>query len=292
MTTSQQEKSGIPGEWNPREVVDLLLEAGRRAASLRKGLRSELKSDTSLVTAADREIESLLASRFDHPDRGSYLIGEETVAQKGEDYIRAALEGTAFVVDPIDGTAPYAHQLPNWGISIGRMHRGKLTDGAVYLPDYRLLVASDGPRVMEGTRDEGSELWSWRELSPPEVEAGPRGIIAITQEMIKHGGLKIPNPVQALGAAVVPLVGILLGRFLAYAGSVRLWDFAGSLPLLHRLNFSVTHLRDLPGTPVGLEVGPVNYLLDPKDSYRWGIRGGLLACPPSEEEWIRKVLGV
>ncbi len=155
---------------------------------------------------------------------------------------------------------------------------------------------------------------------------------------------------------MVPLVGLLRGLFLAYVGSLRLWDLAGSLPLLHRLHFSVTRLRAeqgsagrgdtagseaflepgiaspagtpgrggvpagaSPGTagwsdgrlvrrpagaapggssapgvrvPLGLKVGPENYFLDPDDSYRWGVRGGVLICPPSEEEWIRKAFKV
>lgn len=266
----------------------MLLEAGRRAVALRKDLRVELKPDTSLVTTADREIEALFAAEFDHPERGSYLIGEETVSQKGEDYIQEALKARAYIVDPIDGTSPYAHHLPNWGISVGLLDGGKLTDGAVYLPDYRLMVASDGPRVMEGTREEGAGEWSFRRLSPPPVEKGPSGIIVITQDRIKGAPVKVPNPVQALGAAVVPLVEILEGRILAYVGSLRLWDLAGSLPLLHRLNFLVSRLRAEPGNRLGLEVGSKGYLLARGEPFRWGVRGGVLVCPPSEEEWIRK----
>ena len=105
------------------------------------------------------------------------------------------------------------------------------------------------------------------------------------------GRVHLPNPVQALGAAVVPLCGLLVGRFLAYVGSLRLWDLAGGLPLLHRLEFSVTRLRARPPSPLGLEVGPEGYLLDPDDSYRWGVRGGVLICPPSVEEQMRKGFG-
>jgi myo-inositol-1(or 4)-monophosphatase len=282
-----------PGDvWDPRRITDLLLQAGRRAVELRSSLSHELKEDFSLVTQADREIETLFAAEFDQPRRGSYLIGEETVAQKGEDYLAAALAGAAYVVDPIDGTSPYAHLLPNWGISVGRMEAGRLTDGAVYLPDFRLMVLSDGPAVLEGTRAEGSAEWSWRRLERPPVEKGPSGLIAITQEIAKLGRVNVPNPVQALGAAVVPLVYLLEGRFLAYVGSLRLWDLAGSLPLLHRLEFSVTRLRAPPATRLGHEVGADNYFLDPDDSFRWGVRGGVLVCPPSEEVWLRKAFGM
>jgi myo-inositol-1(or 4)-monophosphatase len=286
-------KSGVErGVWDRARIIEVLLEAGRRAVTLRKTLRFEVKPDSSLVTAADKEIEALFAAEYDHPDRGSYLIGEETVAAKGEDYIRAALAGTTFVVDPIDGTSPYAHHLPNWGISVGLLRGGRLTDGAVYLPDYRLIVASEGTRVLEGTREEGTDRWDWRPLETPPVEPGPTGVIAITQDMAKRARVEVPNPVEALGAAVVPLVGLMQGRFLAYVGSVRLWDVAGSLPLLDRLNFHLSRLKDRPGNRLGLDVGPENYGLDPGEPFRWCVRGGLLVCPPSEEGWIRSALRI
>ncbi len=284
-------KREATGAWDRERVVELLLEAGRRAVALRKGIRLHLKPDSSVVTEADRDIEALFAGEFDRPEAGAFLIGEETVAGKGEEYIERALRGTAWVVDPIDGTSPYCHHLPNWGISIGRMQGGKLTDGAVLLPDYRLLVASDGPRVLAAEREEGSATWEWREVSAPPVEQGPSGIVAITQDVAKSGRVAVPNPVMAVGAAVVPLVGLLVGRFLAYLGSLRLWDLAGSLPLLHRLHFSVTRLRDPSASPLGLEVGPESYFLDPGDRFRWGVRGGILACATTESAWIRKAFG-
>jgi myo-inositol-1(or 4)-monophosphatase len=284
--------AGRSTAWDRRRITEILLEAGRMAVDLRSRLTPELKADSSLVTQADREIEALFAGEFDRPEERVYLIGEETVAQKGEDYLASALSGTTYVVDPIDGTSPYAHLLPTWGISVGRMERGLLTDGAVLLPDFRLMAVSEGAAVLSGTRGEGSDRWQWRELPVPAVEQGPSGLVAITQEIAKQGRVHLPNPVQALGAAVVPLIGLLDGRFLAYVGSLRLWDIAGSLPLLHRLKFSVTRLNAPPGTRLGLEVGPEGYFLEPDDSYRWGVRGGVLACPSSEERRIRQAFGV
>ncbi len=273
--------------WNRLRIVELLLRAGERAAALRDGLRYELKADASLVTQADREIEALLGKEFDRPREGVHLIGEETVAEKGEDYIREAFRRTAYIVDPIDGTSPYAHHLPNWGISIGRMEAGALTDGAVYLPDFRIIVVSEGKAVFQGHRSEGETVWRWREMAVPPVEKGPGGLIAITQEIAKSGQVRLPNPVQALGAAVVPLVKLLDGHFVAYVGSLRLWDVAGALPLLARLRFSMTRLRATPAARLDLAVSAENYVLDAGDPLRWSIRGGVLVCPPSEEARIR-----
>ena len=119
--------------WNRDEIVDLLTEAGEIAKSAKRNIQREVKPDQSIVTQADRQIESVLSKRLERPDEGVYFIGEETIGEKGEDYVQNALRSEAFVVDPIDGTVPYSYGMPNWGISIGHMVNSRLTDGAVYL---------------------------------------------------------------------------------------------------------------------------------------------------------------
>lgn len=280
--------------WNRERVVELLVEAGRLAISLRKTLKRELKADQSIVTHADRQVEALFTSEFDRPDEGVYLIGEETIEQKGEDYIAAALRGTGYVIDPIDGTAPFSHNLVHWGVSLGRMENGVLTDGAVYLPEIRggELVLSDGDSVIFGERS-GDE-WTWTDVAPLPPD-DDRSLISISQDMAKRGEVHCVGPVQALGTAVVPLLGILQGRFLAYVGKVKLWDVAGCLPLLARLGFRLAHFETdaLPdGAPLDmtLDVNNTNYELAPTDRVRWRVRGGLLVCDAEKEEWLRTVL--
>ncbi|MBI4583878.1 MAG: hypothetical protein HY717_07625 [Planctomycetes bacterium] len=281
----------LPSPWNRQLMVDLLLRAGRIALGYRGKIVRELKEDRSIVTQADREIEELVSRELERPEEGVYLIGEESIAQKGEEYLEQALEKVAYAVDPIDGTAPYAHALPHWGISIGRMEAARLTDGAVFLPEIREgeMVVSDGPAVLEGICAGGA--WSFRELHRPPLEEGAGALIAITQDLAKRGRISCPNPVQALGTAVLPLVSILQGRVLAYVGTLKLWDLAGCLPLLARLGFSMTHLGDKKLGPLGLEVTEDHYELDKRHQFRWGVKAGLLVCPPAAEGWIRKALG-
>ena len=123
--TGDQEACG----WDREAIVELVTQVGDLALDMQRGVGWQLKADRSLVTEADRRVESAIAEALERPASGVYLIGEETVAQKGEEYLDAAMAGEAFVVDPIDGTLPYAHQMPNWGVSVGRMVRGEIVDG-------------------------------------------------------------------------------------------------------------------------------------------------------------------
>ena len=271
--------------WNTEQITEVLLEAGQIAQRLKDDMRFELKGDRSIVTQADREIEGLFARAFERPEGGTFLIGEETVGDKGERYIEKALKGECYVVDPIDGTAPYAHRLPVWGISVGRMECGVLTDGAVFLPDMGELVLSDGERVVQGTLRCAEMEWSTIEDCRPVFP--DYGLVSITQGVAKRGKVLLPNPVLVLGTAVVPMVGLLQGRFLAYLGSVKLWDVAGALPLLMRKGFSATVRAGDEIRAVTARVEERTYQLDPGSRARWSLRGDLLICRPEDQHRLR-----
>ncbi len=63
--------------------------------------------------------------------------------------------------------------------------------------------------------------------------------MAITQEMAKWGKVDLENQVQTLATAVLPLTYLCLGRYEGYIGRLKLWDFAGALPLLLKCGIHV-----------------------------------------------------
>ncbi len=271
--------------WNKDKIIELLLEAGEVAKASKKNLRREFKADASIVTQADREIEDLLSRELESPQTGTYIIGEETVDSKGEDYVERALQEECFVIDPIDGTSPYAHGMPHWGVSVGRMEAGVLTDGAVLLPEFGEMVVSDGDSVLGAVLEDGK--WVWSQLERQRNPLGDAALVAITQGVAKRGQVHLKNPVQTLGAAVVPLVGMLQGRFLGYLGNVKLWDAAGSLPLILRQGLSAAVTTGEETRSIGPEVTDETYHLEAGSPERWKFRGDLLICHPEDEEKMR-----
>jgi fructose-1,6-bisphosphatase/inositol monophosphatase family enzyme len=107
--------------------------------------------------------------------------------------------------------------------------------------------------------------------------------VAVTQALAKKGRVLVANPVLVLGVAVVPMVGLLQGRFQAYLGSVKLWDMAGALPLLLRKGFSVTVRVGDEIRPVTAEVEQTTYHLQAGDAKRWALRSDMLICYPGDE---------
>lgn len=271
--------------WNKNQITDLLEEAAAIAQRTKRDLRCELKTDRSLVTQADKDIEALFSRSLEDPADGRYIIGEETIHKKGESYIEDAFREECYVVDPIDGTAPYAHLLPVWGISVGRMEAGVLTDGAVYLPDMGEMVLSDGDDVLAGVRTRNG--WQWGVVEDPPDRVEGYGLLAVTQSVAKRGRVTLPNPVLVLGTAVVPMLGLLHGRFIGYLGSVRLWDVAGALPLLLRKGFSVTVRVGDEIRSVTSRVEDRTYHIGSDSKRRWALRNDLLVCLPQDEERFR-----
>ncbi|MBT3272180.1 MAG: hypothetical protein HN368_03420, partial [Spirochaetales bacterium] len=260
--------------WNVNEILAAMRQGGEIALSYYESPSARLKSDMSLVTEADHAIEHAFEELFDIPEEGSYLIGEETIHKKDNRYVEKALEEVAWIIDPIDGTAPYAHHIPTWGISIARMEGGVITDGAIYLPVTGEMYITSGSEILAGTHpcDSFEEL----ELKPIKIvrrKPDVGGMVALTQTVVKRGTFTLDNPVQALACAVLPMAYLLTGRFLGYTGTVKLWDIAGALAMLTRAEFTCKLMN---GTVVGTAVSPEVYHLDEDSPYRWFLRDRII----------------
>jgi myo-inositol-1(or 4)-monophosphatase len=278
-----------PLAWSVTELLELLLECGRIGRHYFEMGEWWLKRDQTLITKADLEIEALIARHCDRPEAGSWMLGEETAEELGEEYIRALLGSRAWLVDPIDGTAPFAHRLAYWGTSIGLMENGRLCEGAVILPQQGELFISNGAEVFYAENVDvqaGAEAVDLCLLAPTPKPPRDGGMIAISQAIAKRGVCRWPNPVQATGCAVSSLLYLLLGRYLAYAGHVRLWDLAGALPLLLKSGFEAVRFS---GAEVSDAVNNDTYVLDPAapGEQRWALRGGAVFAPRGVARGIR-----
>ncbi len=187
--------------WKIDDIVTLLTEAGEIALASWAAPQIELKSDQTVVTNADRAIERMFAERFDRPAEGSFMIGEESVGTRTEEYLNEAFRGICHVIDPIDGTAPYSAHVPLWGISIGRMEKGVLTEGAIYMPvdDEALLTCRGTLFSARGLQSGTPEV---EPFQPRRMELSPAGHICIPQQGAKLWRFDLPNQVFAWSTCV------------------------------------------------------------------------------------------
>ncbi len=278
--------------WNLERVAGLLEECGRLAIDMSRNLKTEFKSDKSIVTDADKAVEALLAKEFDRPDEGIYMIGEETSSTKSADYVAKAMKGSAWVVDPIDGTAPFAAQIPLWGTSIGFMQGGVLKEGAIFMPILGEMLASDngsayhadlGPSYAPKT----GLAKALARIGRPKVSLDDGSIVNVSQRMARGGLIRMPNPIHSLCSCVYSMASLAKGRHIAYVFSAKVWDAAGSLPALKNLGFAGV-LQD--GKDImDLKVKPDVYELGPDAKSPWHFKGHAIIAP--DDAIVKAVMG-
>ena len=123
------------GELDAREeaLIAVTREAGELARELfSKPVDVKLKGKQDFITAADGEVERLIVERLKARFPQDAFLGEEG----GASAHFANRGDAAWVIDPIDGTANFAHRMPHFCVSIAFMSAGELALGAISAPMY------------------------------------------------------------------------------------------------------------------------------------------------------------
>ena len=112
------------------EVKKLAVEAGEFIAEQRKSFdfsRVELKQSHDYVSYVDKGCEQMIVSRLKDilPEAG-FITEEKTVEQKGEK------TDLSWVVDPLDGTTNFIHDLAPYCVSIALRSETEILLGVVY----------------------------------------------------------------------------------------------------------------------------------------------------------------
>jgi myo-inositol-1(or 4)-monophosphatase len=130
-----------------QEYLSAAIEAARAGAAELERWRGKFsireKGRADLVTEADEAsqelVKEVLLGRF--PDH--LFIGEEDSVGKSPGDVRPPADAPpAWVVDPLDGTANYAHDVPAYCVSIGLWHAGRAIVGVILDPRQNELFSA------------------------------------------------------------------------------------------------------------------------------------------------------
>lgn len=179
----------------------------------------ETKRDLQdVVSIADRNVETFLRERVLAAIPEDSFLGEEFGLQDGT-------SGYTWVVDPIDGTAPFVSGMPSWCVSIAVLHRGLPVIGVIKVPcTNEIYAAAEGM----GATLNGKSL----KLDPSRTVqnsmtgissntlAAPELVGSIITDLLARGGSFIRNGSGALMLAYVA-AGRLVGYYEPY---MRAWD--------------------------------------------------------------------
>ena len=184
-----------------------------------------LKGRQDYLTETDGAVERFVRAEIERHFPGDAVLGEED----GGTLDPARL----WIVDPIDGTANFARQIPHYCISLGLIVDGKLEAGALYEPNQdELFIAQVGQGAwLNGQRMRVSDI---SDINASTVEIGWSTRIPVQTylDMVgqaAHAGCSV----RRAGSGALGLAYVAAGRIEAYAEHhINSWDVAGALLLI------------------------------------------------------------
>lgn len=225
---------------------NLILSAGSRLKNHSgriKKISYKKGAPTNLVTNVDREIEAYIKGCIRRQFPSDSLLAEESKAELGDS------NGRKWIIDPLDGTTNFAHNLPMFCVSIGVEQEGEMVAGAVYNPvTEELFFAGKGRGATLNGKRIGVSVQ--RKLSrsllvtgfPYDVHDHPERSLPYFNVLIQHA-----QGMRRLGSAALDLCYVAMGRFDGFF-EVHLnpWDTAAGVLILREAGGMVTNFEGMP----------------------------------------------
>lgn len=220
-------------------------EAARRGAAVlaewRERFQVREKARADLVTEADlgsqEAIRSYLQERF--PEHA--FLGEEGPASKQRPGPNAP---PTWIVDPLDGTTNYVHDLPMYCVSIGLEIAGEMVVGVVYEPIRN--------EMFHAARGQGAYL-NWRRLRTSKTDRLEDAVLATGFPPDLRGQERTldwwrwfslhTRSLRRTGSTALNLAWLTAGRFDGYyAFDNHVWDVAGGIVLVREAGGMITNV--------------------------------------------------
>ena len=218
-------------------LLPLVRDAGEIARDYFQNVAVERKADRTLVTEADRAVETFLIERIPAVAPGVRLLGEEFGAAG------PAAAPCTLTLDPIDGTSAFVAGLPTWCVTIGLLCEGRAIGGITYLPMTGETYVAEN----------GEARWNGHVIPQGRRPPTDGDLFIVTHSDLHRGrGIRFTGKVRALGSTAYHMA--LVARGVAVAallGHAHIWDIAAGAALLDAVG---GELRYRSGAAVDLAV--------------------------------------
>jgi myo-inositol-1(or 4)-monophosphatase len=173
---------------------------------------SSKEGKQNLVTEYDKKSEDIILSFIQKHFPSHDILSEErgAINQEGGEIV--------WIVDPLDGTVNFAHNIPMFSISIAACRKEEILCGVIFQPMTQELFVAEKNRgaflngtpiqVSKETRLDQSLLATG---FPYNVDENPNHCIDTFSHFIKQG-----LPIRRLGSAAIDMAYVAAGRFAAY----------------------------------------------------------------------------
>lgn len=199
----------------------------------------ETKALNSLVSYVDKTAEEQLVKGLGAilPE-ATFLTEEATVEQKDGVF--------RWIIDPLDGTTNFLHQLPFFAISVGLQHQGKMVLGIILEVnrDECFYAWQGGGAFLNGKKINVSTS---KKLEDSLIATGfPYSALKHIKTYLKTLDFFMKNTrgVRRFGSAALDLAYVACGRFDAfYEYSLNAWDVAGGAIIVQEAGGIVMDFR-------------------------------------------------
>ena len=235
------------------DMIYKIEEAAREAGEI---IRSAHGSDlhienkegrANFVTLYDKKVQDFLTQRLREIVPDAKFLGEENgmdLFRPGDD------EGWLFVIDPIDGTTNFIHDLHPYVTSIGLMKDGVPYAGVVYAPVTDQMFSAERG---QGAYENGKRIHSSKApLSDSILLSGSAAFsveaFGIAQEVTRDFQARCQG-VRATGSAEYNMCMVASGRAGSYFEiRLGLWDFAAGGVILEEAGGKLMDYHKKPMT--------------------------------------------
>jgi len=244
-----------------KESREIILEAGafiHQELGKVKQQQIEEKDLNSLVSYVDKETEKKLVDRLGKLlPASTFLTEEETVEQREGQY--------KWIIDPLDGTTNFLHQLPCFAISVALQKDAKTIMGIVYEVNRKecfyawqnsnaflngeKIQVSDTPTLAGALLATGFPYFNYSLLS---------AYLKAFSYFMQHS-----RGIRRWGAAAVDLAYVACGRFDAFFEySLNPWDVAAGAFIVERAGGKVFDFMGSDNYLFGAEIIATNGKID------------------------------
>jgi len=238
------------------------IEAARKSAQILRSRfgnisRIRKKENAEIVTEADTESEAVIVSTIhaEFPDH-AVLCEESGLIPGASEY--------KWIVDPLDGTVNFAHQIPIFSISIALAVRDTIVLGIILDPvndELYSAVSGQGAQL----NGEPIQVSATRTIAESLLVTGfPYNVREIFEPVMMRYGrcLKASQAIRRLGSAALDLCYVACGRFEGFwEQNLKPWDSAAGALMVAEAGGRVTTFSDRPYTVEHTEILATNGLI-------------------------------
>lgn len=234
------------------QQLEIAEAAARRAGEIIMDCRGHIsiseKAENNLVTEADLKAQEAIIEliRDYYPEHG--ILAEEL------DFQAKSSAGDLWIIDPLDGTNNFAHNIPHFSISIAYARSGRVMTGTVFDPVRGEMFSAERDKgaFLNGKPIKVSEAKTLKEAVVVTGFYYDRGtIMRKTLDSIEKLFEANIHGIRRFGSAALDLCWVACGRFDAYFEyQLSTWDFAAGMLIVEEAGGRCT---DQAGRPLDLD---------------------------------------